>query len=162
MVVMRKVLIITCLTMFYATWSVAQQQSQDNTPDICKHLEQTGRVVLRHDPRLNTLLTTPKTHVSSSQQQADKGRLTGNGFRIRVFAGNKQNVSKTEAYRIQRMLQEQNPDLETYVVFKTPFWRLLAGNFRTTEEANAVLRQLKKQFPSLAGEMFVVGDEIYL
>lgn len=140
----------------------AQSHDASNAPDICRHLQQSGRVNLRQDSRLTELVNRGTVEFYVNAGKKGKDRLTTSGFRVRVYAGNKQNASKAEAYRLQRELQEFDPELETYVVFRTPFWRLMVGNYRTTEEANAQLRILKRQFPSLAGEMFIVKDEIEL
>ena len=84
------------------------------------------------------------------------------GYRIRVYSGNQQNTSKSRAYGIQSEMNASMPELKTYVVFKTPNWRLLVGNYRTSEEANAMLRELRRQFPAYGKEMFVVKEEIEL
>ena len=51
------------------------------------------------------------------------------------------------------------PNLDTYVSFQPPFWKLRVGNFRTSEEAHAMLRELKKIFPRWK-EMFIVSDAV--
>ncbi len=54
------------------------------------------------------------------------------------------------------------PELETYVTFTSPFWRLRVGDFRSYEEAGNALIQLKKEFPQMAREMRVVRDKIHI
>lgn len=131
--------------------------------DICNHLISTGRVSLIQDPRLTELLgSQPKTYYANPEQQERAGVKKTMGFRIRVFSGNQQSKSKNRAYNIQSEMNATMPELTTYVTFKTPNWRLMVGDYRTTEEANSMLRQLKKEFPSLAKDMFVVSSEIEL
>lgn len=134
--------------------------------DIVSHLDSCPNVVLQQDSRITKLiapaaLTTHNTVTSATEANHDIV-LTASGFRIRVFSGNKQSASKARAYKIQEQLLKEDPELPTYVIFKTPFWRLLVGDYRTAEEANSKLRSLRQQFPSLAGEMFIVKDEIVL
>ena len=141
----------------------ASAQSLTSATGICSHLQVTGRVQLIQDGRLTELLgTQPKSYYATPTKTNAQGVITAMGYRIRVFSGNQQNTSKNRAYSIQREMSESMPDLKTYVVFKTPNWRLLVGNYRTSEEANAMLRELRKAFPAYGKEMFVVKEEIEL
>lgn len=138
-----------------------QAQSLTSSTGICSHLQVTGRVQLIQDGRLTDLVgTQPKAYYLNNNRNGKVVKAMG--YRIRVFSGNQQNTSKSRAYNIQKEMNEALPELKTYVVFKTPNWRLLAGNFRTSEEANAMLRELRQKFPSYGKEMFVVKEEIEL
>lgn len=138
-------------------------QSLSSATGMCSHLQVTGRVQLLQDGRLTDLIgTQPKTYYAGQTKTNSNGTVTAMGYRIRVFSGNQQNASKNRAYAIQKEMNELMPDLKTYVVFKTPNWRLLVGNYRTTEEANAMLRELRHEFPAFGKEMFVVKEEIEL
>lgn len=86
--------------------------------------------------------------------------ITGQGFRIQIFSGNNQRESKNEAFNKERMVKDNFPDLETYVTFHSPFWRLRAGNFRTYEEADRKMRELKTTFSSFGKEMYIVREEV--
>jgi len=81
-------------------------------------------------------------------------------YKIQAFAGNNQRTSKNEAYRKQTLIQQTFPELETVVLFDSPFWRLRVGNFKTREEAEQVLDELRKAFPSFGKEMYIVTDEV--
>ena len=145
------------------TFQLSMAQSLTSSTGICSYLQVTGRVQLLQDGRLTDLLGThPKTYYAGSTKTNSQGVVIANGYRIRVFSGNQQNTSKNRAYAIQKEMNDQMPDLKTYVVFKTPNWRLLVGNYRTSEEANAMLRELRHQFPAYGKEMFVVKEEIEL
>jgi hypothetical protein len=82
------------------------------------------------------------------------------GYKIQAFAGNNQRTSKNEADRKQTLIQQRFPDLETVVLFDSPFWRLRVGNFKTREEAEQVMDELRKAFPSFGKEMYIVTDEV--
>jgi hypothetical protein len=134
---------------------------------ICAHLTATGRVTIHQDARLEALVTpsTDRTVTSASQTQrgSDKSaRITTMGYRIRIFSGNDQTASKNRAQAISQEITQKYPDLDLYLYFKTPNWRLTAGNFRTSEEAYATMAILKKEFPKWGREMFIVRDEIEL
>lgn len=151
------------LLLFTVVISVSLKAQNVNTGSISNHLIATGRVNLMQDERLTQLLgPQPKTYYANPAQQEKGNKLKTRGYRIRVFSGNQQNTSKNRAYKIQSDIQLQMPELSTYVTFKTPNWRLLVGDYRTSEEANSMLRILRKEFPGLSKDMFVVNDEIEL
>ena len=131
---------------------------------ICDYLRQQGNVELLQDPRLEELVgKTSKVYNAASHLQVNKAGervIVSPGYRVRVFSGNNQITSKNEAFKIEDELKFYIPDLQTYVLFKTPNWRLVVGNYRTQEEATAALRVLKKKFPIYGREMFVVNDDI--
>lgn len=132
--------------------------------DICNHLISSGRVSLIQDSRLTALLSAdPKSYyVGSDDQQDANAKLKVRGYRIRVFSGNQQSTSKNRAYKIQSEFNDKMPDLSTYVTFKTPNWRLMVGDYRSSEEANSMLRILRKDFPAYSKDMFVVSEDIEL
>jgi hypothetical protein len=158
-----------------ATTLVAQAQTVGEEPTaltlptrtaICDHLAATGRVAIHQDARLEALVAPAADHIATSTSQSasveKQARITASGFRIRVFSGNEQTASKRRAYAISQEIQQKYPDLDLYIYFKTPNWRLTAGNFRTREEAYAMMVVLKKEFPHWGREMFIIADEIEL
>lgn len=82
------------------------------------------------------------------------------GYRVQIFSGNSQNKSKNEAFHKEGKVKSLFPEINTYVTFKSPFWRLRIGNFRNFEEADQTMRKLKRAFPEFGKEMYVVKDEI--
>lgn len=131
---------------------------------ILEHLQRTGRISIAQDDRLSNLLGhSQEVRRNVKSMKGEKSDcIVSTGFRIRVFSGNNQNESKKRAYDLAQEIGEKFPELETYIVFKTPNWRLTVGNFRTSEEAYAALRELKKEFPVWGREMFIIKDEIEL
>lgn len=82
------------------------------------------------------------------------------GYRIQVFSDKNQRTAKNEALSKERSIKESFPELGTYITYNAPSWRLRVGDFRTREEAVAVLGILKEAFPGYASEMIVVVDRI--
>jgi hypothetical protein len=66
-----------------------------------------------------------------------------NGYRIQVYAGGNSRSSHLEADRMTRLVKEHFPDQPVYTHFYNPRWICRVGNFRSYEEANSVLRQMK-------------------
>lgn len=147
------------LVLFSSLGIIAQEEL--SRKDICTHLQESGRVEILQDSRLAELVgSTPKAYYVNGDKPSDA--QTTMGYRIRVFSGNQQTVSKNRCYGIQTTINEQMPELPTYITFKTPNWRISVGDFRTSEEASSMLTQLRKAFPAYANEMFIVKEKINL
>ncbi|MDE5635151.1 MAG: SPOR domain-containing protein [Muribaculaceae bacterium] len=82
------------------------------------------------------------------------------GYRVQVFSDNNQRTAKGEARSKERLLRGAFPELGTYVVYNSPFWRLKVGDFRTQHEAEAIADEIKSRFPSFAREVRVVRDRV--
>ena len=50
--------------------------------------------------------------------------------------------------------------MRPYIGYKAPSWRLRVGDFRTRDEAEEMLKQLKKAFPAYSRELTIVVDRI--
>lgn len=151
----------------FSCWSFANAQviavsdSATTLVSVSTYLRSTGNVAIYQDPRLESLISYhPKAYYANARKGKGAGVIVSSGYRIRAFSGNNQVESKNRAYRIEKELKDYLPDLATYVIFKSPNWRLLIGNYTTSEEAVSALRDLKKKFPEYGREMFVVKDEI--
>jgi len=82
------------------------------------------------------------------------------GFRIQVFAGNNQRISKSEAYTKESDVKTVFPEISTYVVFTAPFWRLRVGDFPTFQEAQRMMIKLRAEFPAFGREMSIIKEKI--
>ena len=67
-----------------------------------------------------------------------------NGYRIQVYFGDNSRKGKTEAQAAGRRFRNTFPELSVYVSFASPHWLCRAGDFRTMEEANEKLRQIRE------------------
>lgn len=82
------------------------------------------------------------------------------GYRIQVFAGNNQRISKSEAYTKESDVKSVFPDMSTYVVFTAPFWRLRVGDFQTFQEAQRMMTRLRAEFPAFGREMSIIKEKV--
>ena len=88
--------------------------------------------------------------------------LKTRGYRVQVYSGNNQRVSKDEAEKLKKTLQDMYPGIKTYQSFTAPFWKLQVGNYLTYEEAYVMLRELRKAFPQRKNEINIFEEEIQL
>ncbi len=79
-------------------------------------------------------------------------------YRVQLFSDNRSTTAKAEADRRAARVREAFADVDVYVTFTSPFWRLRVGNFRSYEDANKILHELKAAFPDMASEMRIVRD----
>lgn len=82
------------------------------------------------------------------------------GYRVQVFSSNRQQTAKTEAFRIQKLIDKSSLETETYVLYNPPFWKVRLGNFRTHEEALLMKNEVVRLLPELQGDTYVVRDLI--
>jgi hypothetical protein len=66
------------------------------------------------------------------------------GYRVQVFAGGNSRQDRQKAERIGNDVKMNFPDEPVYTHFYPPRWICRMGNYRTYNEANEMLRQIKR------------------
>ncbi|MEG1616851.1 MAG: SPOR domain-containing protein [Bacteroidales bacterium] len=146
------------LSISYLLFGQTQTEKQTMINNLRSYSPGKGEVHIFQDSKLDSLMNKPSI---SGNVENINGEMfvTTRGWRIQIFSGNNQKQSKSEAYEKEKLIKDIFPEADTYVSFKSPFWRLRVGNFRTSEEAHAMLRDLKRNFPNWK-EMRIVDDLI--
>ena len=65
------------------------------------------------------------------------------GYRVMVYSGNNSRQARDEANAMADYMRTKFPGSEVYVVFELPIRSCLYGDYRTREEAEAVMYRLK-------------------
>lgn len=65
------------------------------------------------------------------------------GYRVQAYAGGNSRTDRQKAEDIKNAIKTRYPELPVYVHFYSPRWICRVGNFRTFEEANTVLKNIK-------------------
>lgn len=119
---------------FFAGISVQAQ-------NIVKSLERTvpgqGKVTIHQDPGIEALIGSE--HSATGEQKV----LKAQGFRVQVYAGNNSRTARNEANQVAARVKEYFPELKIYTSFTSPRWLCRVGDFRSIEEADAMMRKLK-------------------
>jgi hypothetical protein len=102
---------------------------------------------IQSDPRLKTLL---QQHVNQN-----KKNNTTSGYRLQIYFGSGSNAHN-EAMKIRTDFLSSHPEVKAYLVFKSPDFKVLVGDFRTKNEALKLQKSLVNQYPNA----FIVADEI--
>ena len=102
---------------------------------------------IQSDPKLKALL---QQHVN-----LNKKNNSTSGFRLQIYFGSGPNAH-SEAMRIRTEFLSSHPEAKAYLVFKSPDFKVLVGDFRTKNEALKLQKSLVNQYPNA----FIVADEI--
>lgn len=146
--------------------SLAQQKFVEQ---LVKPEEGQGKVRLIQDAELTRLVNGVKASAASAaakEAQASEpkegavndgatvapvrsGRkMKAVGYRIQVYAGGNSRTARQEAQRMAEKVKDYFDDMPTYTHFQSPRWICRVGDFRTYEEANQALHEMRatKQF----------------
>ncbi len=156
--------ISVCFSSVVCSQTIQEDEYHHNQKQIIEHLStpglNKGRIRIFQDPRLDSLMSKHRLEAQSNLEISENvAYVVGRGYRIQIFSGNNQRESKNQAYSMETEIKEKMPNVDTYVTFNQPFWKLRVGNFRTYEEAQAMLRNIKKEFPGWK-EMFISNDVV--
>ncbi len=83
------------------------------------------------------------------------------GYRVQVYSSNNQQTAKNEAFQIEKKINDAI-QVETYVLYNPPFWKVRVGNFRTQEEANLMKAEIIRLLPELQADTYIVRDQIQI
>ncbi len=148
---MKKLGLFLIACFVFASFSVAQN-------NIVKSLERNvsgqGKVTIHQDARIEALIGSEYIPGGSE----DRKVLKSSGYRVQVYAGNNTRQAKNEAYSVATRIKEYFPDLTVYTSFAPPRWLCRAGDFRSIEEADAMMRQLRAT--GVFKEVSIVKDQI--
>lgn len=120
-------------------------------------------VVTQPDELARRLVVVREQVAQSAPQPAEataEEAGTVSGYRVQLFSGNSARSAKATADYRAAAVKADFPEWATYVTYSAPYWRLRVGDFLTSEEANAALVLLRKQYPAYAGEMRLLRDKV--
>jgi hypothetical protein len=104
-------------------------------------------VIIYNDPQIENLV---ELHIDYNEEFP-----LIDGYRIQLLmrAGN---TALDEANQIKDEFEENYPEINTYVTFREPYYRLRVGDFRTRLEAMEFMENLKRSYP----QAWVIKDKI--
>ena len=147
---MRKVYLLLLLIVGSFTTLAAQ--------DIVRSLEERvpgqGVVVIHQDPSIAALIGTEHAVGESGERKV----IQTNGYRVQVYAGPNSRVARNEAEQMADKVKEYFPQLHVYTSFVSPRWLCRVGDFRSIEEADAMMRQLRAT--GVFKEVIIVKDQV--
>lgn len=110
-----------------------------------------GRVEVVKDPLVDTLIA---KRFELNNAAGMPTAFSSYGYRVQIFSGS----NRKDAYNAQARLQDQYPELRTYIIYSEPNFKVRAGDFKTRLEAQKLMQELRPNFTSL----FIISEKINL
>ena len=107
-------------------------------------------VIVHKDPRVDLLI---RKQIQINEETTREARKVAKGYRLLVINTNK----RDDAIAAKTKLYSYFPELKTYLIYQSPYYKLKAGNFKTREEAEEYRKKVSTFFPS---GVFVMNDII--
>lgn len=112
--------------------------------------QDSSSVVIHKDPRIDLLI---KKQAEINEETTRDARKVGRGFRLLVINTNK----REEAITAKTKLYQYFPELKSYLLYQSPYYKLKAGNFKERKDAETYQKKLTPFFPK---GVFVMNDLI--
>ena len=146
---------ITLFFLLMLTTALATYAQRDILKSLQTEVAGQGKVTIHQDDKITALLSGSSANII---RQGDKKELKRQGYRVQVYAGNNTSRSRNEAQEMASKVRQHFQDAQVYAYFVSPRWLCRVGNFASIEEADAMMRQLKKT--GVFKEVSIVRDQI--
>ncbi|WP_443936755.1 SPOR domain-containing protein [Pedobacter sp. MW01-1-1] len=114
---------------------------------------QKGEVTEIKDPLIDSLIAKRlEVYRSPGETKTRKPIFTGYGYRVQIFYGS----DRREVFNQQARFKSNYPKYNTYITYKQPNYYIRVGDFRTKQEAQKLMTELRPTFPTL----FVFREKI--
>lgn len=108
---------------------------------------QKGKVEITGDVKVSELV---KKHIEFNEKMQ-----TVPGFRIQIASLSGPN-SRNSAFDLKRRFKEEFPDVEVYIVFTEPNFRIKVGDFTSKLDAYVFMQRIKDRYPGT-----IVKENVY-
>ncbi len=112
--------------------------------------QDTTSVTVHKDPRIEQLV---KKQIQINEETTREARRIGRGYRLLVINTNK----RDEAVEAKTKVYTFFPELKSYLIYQSPYFKLKVGNFKERKEAEDYQKRLQKYFPR---GVFIMNDTI--
>jgi cell division septation protein DedD len=105
----------------------------------------------------NEINPTTARLISLGSKPVDKAKATRvkrKGFRVQIYAGS----NRSEAYAIQARFRNQHSDIDTYISYSEPNYRVKVGDFRSRAQANEFMSTIRSQYKNV----FIFQEDIWV
>lgn len=124
-----KIILIPVLFLFVVIKASAQGDGANENVTIIK------------DPRINTLV---QKNREINEEIYLKTIKNMSGYRLQVINTNDRN----KAIAVKTRMLSDFPKENTYLIYHAPYFKIQMGNFRTREEAEELMKKVKRIYPS--------------
>ncbi len=142
--------IVSCLILFAL---ISVSKAQENKVNV----EKDSLIALLQEYRsFYAINPTASKTVSLEPKTIDKSRATRvkvRGFRVQIFSGS----SRREAENVQRGFQSQNSEINAYLDYVEPNYRVKVGDFTSRSAATEYMRKLRGTYRNV----FVFVEDVW-
>lgn len=132
--------IVGIIVLFLAADIIAQDTAKDTLHNISVY----------RDARIDALV---QKNREANEEVYFKTLRNVRGFRLQVINTNDRN----SALAVKTRMLSEFPAEKTYLLYHSPYFKIQMGNFRTKEDAEELMRQVSKIYPS---GVFIVPAKI--
>lgn len=108
-----------------------------------------GLILINQDSRIHYLVN---KHIKLNESEG-----TIKGWRIQIYNSSGKE-SREQAKRVKEKFLNKYPEVNAYLIYQPPYFKIRVGNFRTKQEGFEFYKQIAKTFPIL----YFVPDNIVL
>lgn len=106
-----------------------------------------GKVEITGDVQVSELV---KKHIEFNERVR-----TVPGYRVQIAALSGAN-SRDQAFELKRRFKEEYPEVEVYIIFTEPNFRIKVGDFTSKLEAYVFMQKIKERYPGT-----IVKENVY-
>lgn len=145
---------LSILVVLFALFTVTGVQAQTIIKSLEHNRPGQGTVNVYQDPRIEALIGLRSANSGTAEGKV----LKASGYRVQVYAGNNSRTAKEEAARVSSQVKEYFPELAVYTRFSNPRWISRVGDYKSVEEADAMMRRLRST--GVFKEVSIVKEQI--
>lgn len=127
-------------------------------------VQEKGSVEIVKDPLIAVLqqfragkgvrTSTPSAGSGDPVDRSNMTRTTTRGFRVQIYLG----PSRTNAYAEQARFLRMFRNIDTYITYEEPNYRVKVGDFTSRREAEQLMQGLREQFTNV----FIFTEDIFV
>lgn len=140
--------IISFIAILFCAFTLSAQNNIVN--ELQRDIPGKGKVRITQPEGLSALMGS--IAVKGEKRQVE-------GYRVLVYSGNNSRAARDEANKMAQFMRENFPGAEVYVEFDPPIRSCQYGDYRTREEAEAVMYKLKatKKFKEISVKKGIIN-----
>lgn len=97
---------------------------------------QEHNIIVKQDPKFEQLL--------NDKRKINASLITNDTYKIQIFSG-----KSDEAKKILSTFKKEFNNIDGTIIFQTPNYKVIVGNFKTRIEAERNLEEIKKSYNSV-------------
>ncbi|MCX6256797.1 MAG: SPOR domain-containing protein [Bacteroidia bacterium] len=122
--------------------------SQNIFTDLQKQSANNGKITIFQDADAESLVLK-----NIELDQKHKGTC---GYRLQIYSGTG-NSARNEARQIQSKFISLFPEIQTYMIYQEPYFKIRVGDFRSKSEGLKTKKQIQTEFPDC---YFVIENDM--